>query len=56
MLNALRTLARNKQFREGAPLHPEHFKAPFRHDLQLLSNMFELRKWFIFNTPHKYYA
>lgn len=56
MLNTLRKLARNKQFREGALIHPEDFKLPFKQDLNLLSNMFELRKWFILNTPHKYYA
>ena len=56
MLNIIRNLARNKQFREGAPIQPEQFKPSFKHDLNLLGTMFELRKWFIFNTPHKFYA
>jgi hypothetical protein len=56
MLNALRRLASNKQFREGAVIHQEEFKLPFRQDLNLLANMFELRKWYVFNTPYKYYA
>ena len=56
MLNTLRRLSRNKQFKEGALLNPEDFKLPFRQDMNLLSAMFETRKWFVLNSPHKFYS
>ena len=56
MFNALRRVSRNKQFREGALLKTEDFKLPFSQNHNMLTAMFELRKWFIFNTPHKHYA
>jgi hypothetical protein len=56
MLRVLRRLANNKQFKEGAAIHQEDFKLPFEQNMNLLTAMFETRKWFIFNTPHKYYA
>lgn len=56
MINALRRLSRNKQFREGALINQEDFNLPFKQNLNLLGYMFEVRKWFIFNTPHKHYA
>ena len=56
MLNTLRRLAKNKQFREGALINPEDFKLPFQVNLNLLGAMFETRKWFILNSPHKFYS
>ena len=56
MLNTLRRLSRNKQFREGALINNEDFKLPFKVNMNMLTAMFETRKWFVFNTPHKFYA
>lgn len=56
MLNALRRIGRNKQFREGAAIRAENFELPFRQDMNMLTAMFELRKWFVLNTPHKFHA
>ena len=56
MLSLLRRLSANKQFKEGALISVADFKLPFRQDMNMLTAMFEVRKWFIFNTPHKYYA
>lgn len=56
MLNTLRRLAKNKQFREGALINPEDFKLPFKQDMNLLTAMFETRKWFVLNSPHKFYS
>lgn len=56
MQNVLKTISRNKQFREGALLRPDHFQLPFKQNMNLLTAMFELRKWFLFNSPHKLYA
>ena len=56
MLNTLRRLARNKQFKEGAVINTEDFKLPFKQNMNLLTAMFETRKWFILNSPHKSYS
>ena len=56
MLTVLRRLSRNKAFREGAVINTEDFKLPFKQNLNMLTAMYEIRKWFILNTPHKYYA
>lgn len=56
MFNALRRISKNKPFREGALLNYEDFKLPFQQNMNMLTAMFEIRKWFIFNTPHKFYA
>ena len=56
MLNTLRRLARNKQFKEGAVINTEDFKLPFKQDMNLLTAMFETRKWFIMNSPHNSYS
>ena len=56
MLSRLRDLAKIKQLREGAVIHVDNFKLPFTMNLNRLGTMFEIRKWFALNTPHKYYA
>lgn len=56
MLSLLRKVARNKPFQEGAAIRPENFVLPFTQNMNLLTAMFELRKWFALNTPHKKYA
>lgn len=56
MLSRLRELAKIKQLREGATIHVDEFKLPFSMNLNRLGAMFEIRKWFVLNTPHKFYA
>lgn len=56
MLNTLRKFARNKQFKEGGVIKPEDFILPFKQNMNLLTAMFELRKWFVLNSPHKTYS
>ena len=55
-MQVLRRLGRNKQFKEGAVLNSEDFKLPFKQNMNLTTAMFEIRKWFVLNTPHKHYA
>ena len=56
MLSKLRQLSKIKQLREGAVINVDDFKLPFKTDLNRLGAMFEMRKWFVLNTPHKFYA
>lgn len=56
MNSLLRRFSRNKQFKEGALINLEDFKLPFNQNINMLTAMFETRKWFVLNTPHKYYA
>lgn len=56
MLSVLRNLARNKQFKEGGVIKQEDYILPFQQNMNMLTAMFELRKWFIFNSPHKHYC
>jgi hypothetical protein len=56
MMNFVRKYGRNKLFWEGGVLKQEDFRLPFKMDPNRLTTMFELRKWFILNTPHKRYA
>ena len=49
-------MANNKQFREGALINTEDFKLPFKQNMNMLSAMFETRKWFVLNSPHKHYS
>ena len=56
MWNALRRLSLNKQFREGGLLKQEDFQLPFQQNMNQLTAMFELRKWFVTNTPHSFHA
>lgn len=56
MFNQLRRLAKNKQFKEGAVIRSEDFVLPFKQNMNFLTAMFEIRKWFVLNTPHKYHA
>lgn len=56
MWNILRSVSRTKHFTEGGAIRPENFELPFKQNMNLLATMFELRKWFILNSPHKYYS
>lgn len=56
MLNFVRKYGRNKLFWEGGVLKQEDFRLPFKMNENRLAAMFELRKWFILNTPHKKYG
>lgn len=56
MMNFVRKYGRNKLFWEGGILKQEDFRLPFVMNPNRLTAMFELRKWFILNTPHKKYG
>ncbi len=53
----LRRVARQKEFIEGPGIRSSDFSSPkFEHNLDNISVMFELRSWFIRNSPHTYYS
>ncbi len=56
MWNLLQRLSRNKQVLEGGKIRMEDFRLPFSQNMNLTTAMFETRKWFVFNSPHKYYS
>ena len=56
MWRLLQRLSRNSQVIEGGRVRADNFNLPFNQNPNLTTGMFELRKWFIFNTPHKHYA
>jgi hypothetical protein len=56
MWNILRRVSLTKTFNEGAPIRLEDFDLPHKQNMNLLTAMFEIRKWFIFNSPHKHYS
>jgi hypothetical protein len=55
--NWIRKIARNKEFTEGARLEIERFNyLPFKNSFNNVIAMFEVRKWYVLNTPYKYYG
>lgn len=56
MWNILRRVSLTRQFTEGAAIRPEDFELSHKQNMNLLTAQFELRKWFIFNSPHKYHS
>lgn len=56
MWNILRRVALTKQFTEGAAIRVEDFEVAHKQNMNLMAAMFEIRKWFIFNSPHKHYS
>lgn len=56
MWRLLQRLSKNSGVVEGGRVRVDNFNLPFNQNFNQLTAMFELRKWFVFNTPHKYYA
>lgn len=53
----LRKVSKTKDFYQGASILPEHYQYnPFKNNYQNLVKMFELRNWYIQNSPHSTYA
>ena len=52
----IRRVTKSKEFFDGAKILPEHTRLlPFQNNTDNLTQMFELRSWFIKNSPHSTY-
>ena len=56
MWSLLQRVSRSKQVLEGTKIRAEDFVVPFKQNMNMTTAMFEVRKWFILNSPHKHYA
>lgn len=52
----VRNITKTKEFFQGASILPEHFQQlPFKNNYSNLVKMFELRNWYMQNSPHSSY-
>lgn len=52
----VRKLSKTKEFYQGASILPENFQQlPFKNNYSNLVKMFELRNWYMQNSPHSSY-
>lgn len=53
----IRKVTKTKEFLDGARILPEHVQnLPFKNDANKLAHMFELRNWYVRNSPHSLYS
>jgi len=53
----IRKVTRTKEFFDGARILPEHVGSMnFKNDFSKVAHMFELRNWYIRNSPHGQYS
>ena len=52
----VRKISKTKEFFQGGSILPENFKnLPFKNNYSNLVKMFELRNWYMQNSPHSSY-
>ena len=53
----LRKVTKTKEFFQGASILPEHYNnIQFKNNFKNIATMFELRNWYIQNSPHSAYS
>lgn len=53
----LRKVSKTKEFFQGASILPEHYhNVTFKNNYENVVKMFELRNWYIQNSPHSSYG
>lgn len=48
----LRKIGNYKEFFEGGTVESHKLRYPFKASPNLLTAMFEIRRWFVLNSPH----